>query len=45
MIRGRGVKPTSLPAMPMRDVAPTLAGLMGVPLREASGVDHSTQMR
>lgn len=45
MIRGRGVKATSLPAMPMRDVAPTLAGLMGVELREAKGVDHSTQMR
>lgn len=45
MIRGLGVKPVSLPAMPMRDVAPTLAGLMGVALPTATGVDHSTQMR
>lgn len=45
MVRGRGIRPCRLPAMPMRDVAPTLAGLMGVTLEEESGKDHSGQMQ
>lgn len=45
MIRGKGVRPQQLPAMPMRDVAPTLCGLMGVALPCAQGVDHSSEMQ
>jgi len=44
-VRGRGIRPCRLPAMPMRDVAPTLAGLMGVRLKRASGEDHSDWMK
>jgi len=44
-VRGRGIRPCRLPAMPMRDVAPTLAGLMGVRLKGASGEDHSDWMK
>lgn len=41
-VRGPGIRQgTMLPAMPMRDVAPTLAGLMGVPMPQAEGKDHS----
>lgn len=43
-VRGKGVKPCQLPAMPMRDVAPTLAGLMGIALPQATGTDHSSQL-
>lgn len=41
MIRGKGIRPCKLPSMPMRDVAPTLAGLIHVKLEKAQGVDHS----
>ena len=44
MIRGRGIAPCRMPSMPMRDVAPTLAGLMGVKLEGAQGVDHSGEI-
>ena len=29
--------------MPMRDVAPTLAGILGVKMPQARGVDHSAR--
>ncbi len=42
---GRGVRPgLELPPMPMRDVAPTVAGLMGIRLPGASGRDHSGEI-
>lgn len=41
---GRGIREGgALPAMPMRDVAPTLAELMGVPLPEADGRSHAAE--
>lgn len=40
-VRGKGICPCRLPAMPMRDVAPTLAGMMGIELKDALGKDHS----
>lgn len=44
-VRGRGIREgAALPAMPMRDVAPTLAGLMGVPMPRAEGHDHSAEL-
>ncbi|MGN0970985.1 MAG: alkaline phosphatase family protein, partial [Aristaeellaceae bacterium] len=43
-VRGRGVKPCQLDSMPMRDVAPTLAGLMGISLPQARGRDRSSVM-
>ncbi len=40
-VRGRGVRAgVWLPEMAMRDVAPTVAALMGVPLPEATGTDQ-----
>ena len=45
-VRGRGIREgVTLPEMPMRDVAPTLAGLMGVRLPQAEGTDHSRMMK
>ena len=42
---GRGVRPgLELPSMPMRDVAPTVAGLMGLPFPSATGTDHSAEI-
>ena len=42
---GKGIrKGIELPSMPMRDVAPTIAGLMGVPLPSARGMDHSREI-
>lgn len=38
-VRGAGIAPGELPAMPMRCVAPTLAALMGVDLPQASGIN------
>lgn len=43
-VRGRGIRPCLLDSMPMRDVAPTLAGLMGVTLPQARGRDRSGMM-
>ena len=43
-VRGKGVKPCRLDSMPMRDVAPTLAGLMGISLPQAKGRDRSGMM-
>lgn len=40
-VRGRDIEPCQLPAMPMRDVAPTLAALMGIDLPQAVGKDCS----
>ena len=45
IIHGRGIpEGVSLPSMPMRDVVPTLAGLMGVPLPEAKGRSWASMM-
>ena len=45
-VRGRGIREgVTLPEMPMRDVAPTLAGLMGIRLPQAEGKDHSQFMK
>jgi len=44
-IRGKGIRPCILPAMPMRDVAPTLAGMMGIDLPQAVGIDHSNEVK
>lgn len=33
-----------LPSMPMRDDAPTIAGLMGISLPSARGIDHSREI-
>ena len=45
-IHGRGVpEGMPLPPMPMRDVAPTLAELMGVPLPKATGKSHADLIR
>ena len=42
---GKGIKAGySMPSMPMRDVAPTIAGLMGIPLPTAKGRDHSREL-
>ncbi len=42
---GRGVRAgIELPEMPMRDVAPTIAGLMGLSLPSAAGKDHSADI-
>ena len=44
-VMGKGVKAGyEMPSMPMRDVAPTIAGLMGIPLPSAKGTDHSREM-
>ena len=43
-LRGKGIREgVWLPDMPMRDVAPTLAGLLGVELPQAQGTDHSRE--
>lgn len=44
-IRGRGIRPCSIPSMPMMDVAPTLAGLMEINLPYAVGMDHSVDLK
>ena len=42
---GRGVRPgNELPAFPMRDVGPTVAGLMGIRLPDAQGQDRSDEL-
>ena len=42
---GRGIRPdTELPSFPMRDVGPTIAGLMGLMLPTAKGLDHSPEL-
>ncbi|MGN1020293.1 MAG: alkaline phosphatase family protein [Aristaeellaceae bacterium] len=43
-VRGKGIRPCTLEPMPMRDVAPTLAGLMGVSLPQAEGRDRGGVM-
>lgn len=44
-VRGKGIREgAALPAMPMRDVAPTIAGLMGVALPQSQGKDHSAAL-
>lgn len=44
-VYGNGIrKGYELGSMPMRDVAPTVAGLMGLRLTEASGTDHSAEI-
>jgi predicted AlkP superfamily pyrophosphatase or phosphodiesterase len=45
MVYGQGVRPGSeLPSFPMRDVGPTIAGLMGLKLPAAKGKDHSKEI-
>lgn len=44
-VGGNGIKPCQLPPMPMQDVAPTLAGLMGIALPSAMGKDHSALIK
>ena len=42
---GKGIRSgVQLPSMPMRDVAPTIAGLMGISLPAAKGMDHSPEI-
>ena len=44
-VAGRGIRAGyEMPSMPMRDVAPTIAGLMGIPLPTAKGTDHSREL-
>lgn len=43
-LRGKGIREgVWIPDMPMRDVAPTLAGILGVKMPQARGVDHSAR--
>lgn len=44
-ISGKGIAPGGLPEMPMRDVAPTLAELMGIQLPEATGKSHANGIK
>jgi len=42
---GKGIRPNfELPAMPMRDVAPTIAALMGIPFPSARGTSHADEI-
>ena len=44
-VMGRGIRAGyEMPSMPMRDVAPTIAGLMGIRLPGAKGIDHSREI-
>lgn len=43
-VAGRGIAPASLPEMTMTGVAPTVAGLMGLSLPTAEGVDLSPKI-
>ena len=46
LVKGRHISGKGMPqTMPMRDVAPTLAGLMGITLRDAEGKDHSDAIK
>ncbi len=43
-LRGKGIREgVWIPDMPMRDVAPTLAGILGVKMPQARGEDHSAR--
>ena len=43
-VRGRGIRSgAELPSFPMRDVGPTIAGLMGISLPDAQGTDRSAE--
>lgn len=43
-VSGRGIRRGArLPSMPMRDVAPTIAELMGIRLPDAEGVSHASE--
>lgn len=45
LVKGRHINAKKMPqTMPMRDVAPTLAGLMGITLPEAEGENHSEKI-
>ena len=44
-VMGKGIRAGyAMPSMPMRDVAPTIAGLMGIPFPSAKGTDHSREL-
>ncbi len=44
-VMGKGIRAGyEMPSMPMRDVAPTVAGLMGIPFPTARGKDHSREL-
>ena len=46
VIHGKGIpEGVRLPSMPMRDVAPTLAELMEIPLPQASGTSHALEIK
>ena len=46
LVKGRHISGKGMPqTMPMRDVAPTLAGLMGITLRDAEGKYHSDAIK
>ena len=46
LVKGRHISGKGMPqTMPMRDVAPTLAGLMGITLQDAEGKDHSDAIK
>lgn len=44
MVHGRGVRPGEMESMPMRDVAPTIAELMGISMPGCSGISHAEAM-
>lgn len=45
-VRGRGIREgVTVPSMPMQDVAPTLAALMGISMPQAEGNDRSELFR
>ena len=44
-VMGRGIrKGFEMPSMPMRDIAPTIAGLMGLPFFSAKGRNHAQEI-
>lgn len=44
MVHGRGIRKGEVESMPMRDVAPTIAALMGVEMHTCSGISHAADM-
>ena len=44
-VYGRNIRQgMELPSFPMKDVGPTIAGLMGLPFPTAKGTDHSAEI-
>lgn len=44
-VSGKGIQPVTLPEIPMRDVAPTLAECMGIPFPSAKGKSHANGIK